>query len=462
MSNWVDQIEWDDLIDEIRFEKCVLIVGPDLISFENQQTLFQVLSQQLKADDKFKDHLDVGPQYVFEHEELLQLNPGKKDTSLYRFFREFYQSRTEFDEPFAKIARLPFHLIISLLPDTRLSTAFDNIDRDHQFGYYVPTDRLLDVKPPTQKNPLIYNIIGTLDPPESVITFDHLFNYLQGILGARPLPVQLAKALKEATSFLFLGVHFEKWYMQMLLRVFIPRDSTNGKISKYSIIRAEQANDVSTFIARRLELDFLPVEPMDFLNELYRRFQEKNYLIKTPPKATAFISYSHADSQVVNPVLSVFGQENIAVVRDEESMPVGEKIRLFMQRVQEVDAVVVIVSERSLRSPWVGKEILYSIEKNIKLIPCYLDKRFLETGIAGEIGEIVKAKIREINIEINNRQEDNPLDPVSDLSEEKEIWRQFGITIPKLIEEIQGRKCISLMPPDTDTGIQQLVNTLLS
>lgn len=39
MTNWADSIPWDDLLDEIEYGQCVLVIGPELVSLPDNQTL---------------------------------------------------------------------------------------------------------------------------------------------------------------------------------------------------------------------------------------------------------------------------------------------------------------------------------------------------------------------------------------------------------------------------------------
>jgi hypothetical protein len=192
MNDWIDQIEWDDLLDELINEQCVLVIGPELINYPDNKTLFQILVDQLKNETSLRKHVDIDSPYIFAHEELLQLQPNGRDTSLYAFLRDFYKKRTELDAPFLKISQLPFSLIISLLPDQRLSKIFKEQGKEFTFDYYPRTKgsqkRELS-QMPNSDQPLIYNMLGVLEPADAVLTFDNLFEYLQGILGDRPLPI---------------------------------------------------------------------------------------------------------------------------------------------------------------------------------------------------------------------------------------------------------------------------------
>lgn len=470
MPSQLEEIFWVNLIPEINAGQCILVIGPDLVSFEDNQTLFNILSQQLTDHATFSQYVNKAP-HVFDNEELIQPKTQSGDTWLYEFYRDFYQSRTEFDDPFLKIAQLPFHLIISLLPDERLPGVFDQIGRPHQFNYYPCSEDLqkpAEVEKPSKEKPLVYNLLGTVGTVpspklECVITFDHLFTYLQGILSDnRSLPLELAKRLLTAKTVLFLGVHFERWYTQVLLRVLLPKTAATSK--KYSMMRGDPDSDVSIFMTERLALKFLSIEPVDFLAELYRRFDEKGMLIpvKKKIKATVFVSYSHADNVIVDQLVAKLNQADIAVIRDEESMPVGERISRFMEQVKTVDSLVVIVSERSLQSPFVGKEIQYALDNRIRPIPAYLDKAFLGTDIGQKIHKKNDEQLEIIQNEIAARKNINRLDLAKDLVIEEELRQEFGLNLDRILAVLKDAKEISLQEPDTEAGIQRIIHEILT
>lgn len=458
--NWKSRIRWKALLSEIRNEQCVLVIGPDLVQYDNDRTLFQLLCEAIQQDSDYNEQVDLETQYMFEHEELLQLQPNGYDTDLFNFLEDFYATRTEFDAPFAQLAQLPFHLVISLLPDTRLYNAIKTVQPNAQFGYYPVKEAPSTVVKPTKEAPLVYNILGTLDYHDTVVTFDHLFAYLQGILGTRPLPVALADALKRAKSFVFLGVHFEKWYMQVLLRVFL-EDNENKRPLKYSLLHSGQNRDACTFIARRLELDFYPSAPLDFLDELRQQCKEGGILRK-PQSARSyqvFVSYSHQDKETVNQLEKALEKRSgIKVIMDDHAMTAGDRIQQFMERVAEMNCVIAVLSEHSLRSPYVGRELTLCLEKGIRLLPCHLDKRFLDKGIVDEIKQHASRKILEINTFKQERIQKDPLDDVRDLNREESLWRDYARKLPELFEHLQGCKSVDM--GDFDAGMNEILNAI--
>src|SRR5882762_6884648 len=332
---------FQDILSDIENESCVLIIGPDLVDF-GEKSFFEVLCEELQKDAQYSQLVDLTPQYVFLHEELLQLKPAAKETTVLRYMERFYQRQTQYDEPFKKIAQIPFHLVVSFLPDTRLKKVYTEKNLDFQYSHYPREENPPPVDKPTKKMPLIYNILGDFSEGDVIITFDHLFQYLSGIMGKRELPHAIQEAFKKARTFLFLGVHFERWYVQLILRII----TTKEKKEKYSILKKGSGSEVYTFMARRLELDFLEIEPIDFLNQLYEECAAHN-ILKSPARTIAarvFISYSHVDKQMAAEVEKCLKRKNIEVVIDEETMPAGQKIDEFIDTINHVDCVLVIIS----------------------------------------------------------------------------------------------------------------------
>jgi len=407
---------FQDILADIENESCVLIIGPDLANF-GDKTFFEVMCEELRCDAQYSQLIDLSPQYVFLHEELLQLKPTARETTLLRYMERFYQRQTQFDEPLRKISQIPFHLIVSFLPDSRLKNIYKEQNLNFEYQHYPREENPQPVSKPTRRAPLIYNILGDFSEGDVIITFDHLFQYLSGIMGKRELPHAIQEAFKRARTFLFLGVHFERWYVQLILRIITMKE----KREKYSILRKVGSSEVYAFMARRLELDFMETEPIEFLDQLYEACAERNLLKAAgrSSKARTFISYSHQNMTVAAQVEASLKQQDIEVVIDEKNMTGGQKIDDFIDTIKRVDCVVAIISRDSLLSPWVTKEILVTLDKSDKyLLPCYLDKTFMDKGFVETAGLYVDEKIAAIDEGIKQRGRSN----TEDLSMERNRW----------------------------------------
>jgi len=448
---------FQDILSDIENESCVLIVGPDLVDF-GDKSFFEVLIDDLQKDSQYSQLIDITPQYVFLHEELLQLKPGARETTLLRYMERFYQRQSQYDEPFRKISQIPFHLIVSFMPDARLRKIFKDQNLDFQYSHYPREENPLPVDKPTSKTPLIYNILGDFGEGDVIITFDHLFQYLSGIMGKRELPYAIQETFKKARTFLFLGVHFERWYVQLILRII----TTKEKKEKYSILKKEGGSEVYAFMARRLELDFMETEPLDFLNQLYEQCSARN-LLKSAGKLAAlarvFISYSHNNMAVAVQVQQFLKTKNIEVLRDEDAMPGGQKIDDFIDNVKKVDCVLAIISKDSLLSPWVIQEIITTLEKTDKyLLPCQLDDSFLDKGFMETAGQVVDEKISTIDERVKQRGRSN----ADDLFSERNRWIEYFNCLPRVLKELTRRKCISLKSQDLDDNLVKVAENILN
>ena len=71
--------------------------------------------------------------------------------------------------------------------------------------------------PPKPEHPLLFNFLGIYDDSESLIfTYDSLFEFLYSIFPVEKLPLFLLTAIQKATSFLFLGFGYDKWYLKII------------------------------------------------------------------------------------------------------------------------------------------------------------------------------------------------------------------------------------------------------
>jgi hypothetical protein len=446
---------FQDILSDIENESCVLIIGPDLVDF-GEKSFFEVLCRELQKDAQYSALIDLSPEYVFLHEELIQLKPQTKETTVLRYMERFYQRQTQYDEPFRKISQIPFHLVVSFLPDARLKKTYADQQFDFQYGHYPREENPSPVDKPTKKTPLLYNILGDFSEGDVIITFDHLFQYLSGIMGKRELPHAIQEAFRKARTFLFLGVHFERWYVQLILRII----TTKERKEKYSILKGG-SSEVYTFMARRLELDFLEAEPIDFLNQLYEECSNRRILkqsVKTSA-ARVFISYNHQDKAMANRIETCLKQRDIEVVIDEETMQAGEKIEEFVEMVNHVDCVVALISRNSLLSPWVVKELTTTLQKTDKyFLPCYLDESFLDKDFMDQAGKYVDEKIGAINERIAQRGRGN----TDDLFSERKFWLDYFNSLPVILRELNARKCISLKAAEATDNLGKIADTILN
>jgi len=119
----------------------------------------------------------------------------------------------------------------------------------------------------------------------------------------------------------------------------------------------------------------------------------------------AFISYNHGDAEMAQRVKGFLAQNNVDVIIDEEDMPAGMSIMQFIQEsIKNCDAVVSIVSSKSLNSGWVGQESVASMYAvwlaDKKFIPVKLDDVAFDIDFQITAQENILQKIQDLETKI--------------------------------------------------------------
>jgi hypothetical protein len=453
MNNWKDHIDWDSLLTEIQMGQCIVVVGTELVNLPDNKSLFELLIHYLKSVPRVKDQIETN--YFFEHEELLLLNSKLARTWIDIEIKKFLAERKEFIEPFRMLSQLPFSVILSFHWNTALFDSFRRIKRKSEFLYSYKFEQFSPVsKYPNAEEPWIYNLLGNSDKSDVVLTFDDMFVYLQNILGKDTLPSALKTKLIEARSVLFLGVHFDKWYMQMLLRVLFPNE---GERRVQYTLGSTASKETTAFIARRLKMEALDVEPMELLAEIYTQFKSAGKL----DGKRVFFSYSHRDKEVMGRVQQAMLHVPIDWMLDERNMEAGERISRYMRNVERMDTVLVLLSDQSLRSPYVMKEIQLAREHNVSIIPLHMDLAFLAPEKGAELLAMAKEKIMDVGRRMNERKQNDPFDSTPDLKEEEALWSEYGRHLPGILADFKGSKSISIEGTSFNHGIELLKIQLL-
>lgn len=268
MQQEYPNIEWDFILETIKAEKCILFLGPGLFENERGESLDTQLGQYLKVND----NPDI--QSFYDREGLFLFTSGTKKTTSYYKIKSFYnQAFPEASSIFEKLANIPFHLVISITPDKKCLDAFEAAGVPVDFDFFwkkQPATRKLTT--PTSSKPLLYNLFGSIDRQDSmVLTHDDLFEYFESIFQENTLSERIKLSIKSAHNFIFLGLDFEKWYMQLLLRILYLHNE------KYEFMRyaasQQVSNELKTFCYQQFRIEFIATNIDAFVDELADRCQ---------------------------------------------------------------------------------------------------------------------------------------------------------------------------------------------
>lgn len=119
----------------------------------------------------------------------------------------------------------------------------------------------------------------------------------------------------------------------------------------------------------------------------------------------AFISYNHGDAETALKVKGFLDANTVDVIIDSEDMPAGMSIMEFIQAsIKNCDAVVSIVSSKSLQSGWVGQESVASMYAvwlaDKKFIPVKLDNVAFDIDFQITAQETINKNIDELDAKI--------------------------------------------------------------
>lgn len=258
----------EDIILDIEDEKCVLLIGPEVLAYENKPHIQYVHDQILVNEN---DSIT----YYYSKDKLFLFNSVAGKVRSSRRMKRIYHNMPIPVENYKKILQLPVSLIISLNPDTFLSDSASSLGLPHDFKHFRFNGEVIDdVVTPKIQHPVIYNLFGSIKEEESLILdYEDLFNLLRVVL-PDGLPNKIRIKLREASSFLFVGFDFEKWYSQLILQLLTYE--RKGR-PKFSLTPSKIDHSSRNFLVRQFQVHFLDSEA-SFFEELYDALDNKNLL----------------------------------------------------------------------------------------------------------------------------------------------------------------------------------------
>ena len=118
--------------------------------------------------------------------------------------------------------------------------------------------------------------------------------------------------------------------------------------------------------------------------------------LENKPMKTLFISYNHKDLAFVNQLKIDLEKADIPLIIDIEHMRFGDNIQEFIERsVQESDITLSVISDNSLKSPWVMLETLETFQqenfnKVLRYIPIVIDTQFQSQVFSSKLIENIE------------------------------------------------------------------------
>lgn len=270
--------DWDDIVDSIKDEKCILFIGPESVMKSPGVSYHEELikSPELQDDKHFK--------YI-ARDEMFLLTENFYRGKLVNRFRNYCQKTPFFDDTYKKITAIPFNTIIIVTRYPFLIQSFENNNIEFQHRWFSKVfDKSKpeqEIEIPSAEIPLLYNLFGRFDIDESLLlTHNDLFDYLSKLLSENAIPTKLKDLVKSADEIIFLGFKFEKWYVQLLLRLF-ELHNLNAHFERISI-RSGDEEDVVDICETDFKINFIDDNIDSFINTLYDKCVENGLTLRKP------------------------------------------------------------------------------------------------------------------------------------------------------------------------------------
>jgi hypothetical protein len=102
---------------------------------------------------------------------------------------------------------------------------------------------------------------------------------------------------------------------------------------------------------------------------------------------TVFLSHSHVDKRIARRLVRRLNAHGVRVWIDERELRVGDTLTSSIRRhIQDADTFLVIASQASERSPWVGRELKVAKDHDKTIIPLFIDDSARQQNLSDHLG----------------------------------------------------------------------------
>lgn len=374
--------DWTSLVYSVEHGNCILMLGPDAVTvrFEGQDVpLLTGLARFIKEK--------LGPDYAYldpaKPSAIAQVAVHKEDSAILQaWVREFHEQTERTSTVFEDLAALPFRLVINTSPVLDIEQAFLKVKPRTVTDFYDRTGPARPNPPdPVVDAPLIYNLYGSLEQPDSLILSDddRLAFLVSVITETPPVPPKVTSSLRdEEQAFLFLGFSLHQWRLRLLLHVLASAGRRRRKSFALELERSKLDPETCLFYERGHRIGFLDTTLGDFTRELRRRVTPPDAVTgagggadgPAPHAPIVFLCHAKEDKPVAEQLSAGLQDNGLRTWLDKEALRGGDRWDPLIRRTiqDEVDYVVVIQSRNLLDKGvgYVNKEINLALDRQLE------------------------------------------------------------------------------------------------
>ena len=355
-------MQWSPIIQSLKDKKCVLFMGPKLLESENNGVFTETQSAITAHLQSIYPNL-----YHYEQDELFMFEDESERNEAYWEIKSLLHAQNLHASFYQKMMAIPFQMMVNFSPYLNPVQNFPKMNIPYSFDYefYHKNPNVATQQKENLSDCWLYDLFGNIEEAESIVlTHNDLFNYVGAILGGKPLPTSFKSKLQEAQYFIFLGFSFEKWYVQLLIRLLRnirgekDRTSVWRAVREKALISTETKEDTNAlFYQKELKVQF--VSDIDsaksFMETLYVEC-EKAHLLRQIPEI------GNEKSRFSDQILELLRLDNLAEAIKQLS-------DYFQEKDDETYDGLIVQSSRLTRlekrfSQGILEEKEYNLEKN--------------------------------------------------------------------------------------------------
>jgi hypothetical protein len=289
------EIDWNVLTPAIKNKRCVLFLGPDAYPFDATQTVEQAMWAKTTTDASLvrKYYADDGL-VLFQKKS----NRGRFMDNMKAFYADKTADWSLTQLQLRKLIRIPFLAIVNLTFDDLLSQNFQEAGLDCEPLHYIfrpsLTEKIIQELPLENGKPLILNLLGSIRSSDNlVLTHSDLFDFLKTLFTDKDGWLQ--ELLHHADCFVFIGVPFEKWYMQLLLQKLSKYTKSVEEAERFALPENKEVK-MHDLYTHELKIQFVEEAQHTVIDDLYK-YCEDNQLLNKPN--TEHRVYKNTDLQAI-------------------------------------------------------------------------------------------------------------------------------------------------------------------
>ncbi|MDX1407683.1 MAG: SIR2 family protein [Saprospiraceae bacterium] len=258
----IQDIPWAEVVQNIRDESCVLILGPHALLNKEGKSITSVINDyvidvlELQDERDFLTSMSTGS----FHELMTRLFKSGKPAIALNGINDLIKGFELHDVYTESLIRIPFKLVIYTAPDDLLEKAF----LSHGVNINPQEYHFRDVRGNERFNgsfPMLYYLMGkSYRENRSVLKHEDLFDYIVDVVSGKPeIPNRVSEVMKQSMRLILLGFNYQSWHLNILFRLFDLHKRKDDYRRSYARPIVLPSSETLYFFRTNFNIDFIDI-----------------------------------------------------------------------------------------------------------------------------------------------------------------------------------------------------------